>query len=59
MDIHILRDGEHCVLLLNGCQQIPVKDYKISSSMNGTTELEIKIEIEKGIMEFATSTNPK
>ena len=44
------------VLDING-ETVPIKDYKISSSMRGGTELEVVIKLDGNIMEFATSAN--
>lgn len=42
-----------------GSESIEVKDYKISSSMQGGTELEVVITVDGNIMEFSTSTSPE
>lgn len=38
-----------------GSESIEVTDYKISSSMRGGTELEVKIRLDEDITEFVTS----
>lgn len=50
---------DKCSILKIGNESIEVKDYKISSSMQGGTELEIVIPIKGNIMEFSTSTSPE
>ena len=40
-----------------GSAQIALKDYKISSSMQDGTELEVVISINDGVMEFETQAN--
>ena len=40
---------------INGERLERVLDYKISSSANGDTELDLKIDISEAFMEFATS----
>lgn len=50
---------DKCSILKIGNESIEVKDYKISSSMQGGTELEIVIPVKGNIMEFSTSTSPE
>ena len=40
---------------INGERLERVLDYKISSSANGDTELDLKIDISEAFMDFATS----
>lgn len=55
MDIAIKRiDGR--AFLKVGNEVVELKDYKISSSMTGGTELEISILLHEDISEFVTST---
>lgn len=54
MDIKISRVDGRALLSVDGkCMEI--KDYKISSSMHGGTELEVIIFLTDSITEFSTS----
>lgn len=56
MELSIQKVDERSILKI-GDESIEIKDYKISSSMRGGTELEIVIPVKGNIMEFSTSTN--
>ncbi len=56
MELSIQKVDERSILKI-GSESIEIKDYKISSSMRGGTELEIVIPIKGNIMEFSTSTS--
>lgn len=54
MDISISRTDDVAVLQV-GDVVMEIKDYKISSSMHGGTELEVIIPLTDSITEFSTS----
>lgn len=56
MDVSIYRIDGASILGI-GKEQIPIKDYKITSSMQGGTELEVVIKLDGKIMEFETSAS--
>lgn len=58
MDISIQQIDSVSILII-GKEQIPIKDYKISSSMQSGTELEVVIKLDGSVMEFSTSTSQK
>lgn len=58
MDIKIDKvDNRYCLQI--GSEVIEIEDFKISSSAQNGTELEVKIRCQDIIMEFATSTTRK
>lgn len=58
MELSIQKVDERSILKI-GSESIEIKDYKISSSMQGGTELEIVIPVKGNIIEFSTSTSPE
>lgn len=56
MEVSIYKVDESSFLKI-GSESIEVKDYKISSSMQGGTELEVVIPVNDSVMEFSTSTS--
>ena len=56
VEISVSKIEGRCCLHI-GNEDIPVNDYKISSSMQGGTELEIIIQCDDEIMEFSTLTS--
>lgn len=55
-EISICKLGGHAILKI-GDEAIAVKDYKISSSMYGRTELEVVFEFDSKITEFSTEAS--
>jgi len=51
-EITVCQIGEHSYLRIDG-GIVPIKDYKILSSMHGCTELEVVMELDGKITEFA------
>ena len=58
MELSSQKVDERSILKI-GDESIKITDYKISSSMQGGTELEIVIPVKGNIMEFSTSTSPE
>lgn len=56
MDITIGKFGSRSFFQMNG-ESIEIKDYKISSSMHGSTELEVVFEFEGDFTEFLSKDN--
>lgn len=56
MELFIHRIDSRAFLII-GKETIEIKDYKISSSMHGSTELEIILNVDGDITEFSMSTN--
>lgn len=56
MELSIQKVDERSILKI-GDESIEIKDYKISSSMRGGTELEVVIPVGCNVMEFSTSAN--
>ena len=56
MDITIGKFGSRSFFQMNG-ESIEIKDYKISSSMHGSTELEVVFEFEGDFTEFLSKVN--
>ena len=56
MDVTIGKFGSRSFFQMNG-ESIEIKDYKISSSMHGSTELEVVFEFEGGFTEFLSKAN--
>lgn len=56
MDVAICKLGSRSFSRLNG-ESIEIKDYKISSSMHGSTELEVVFEFEGDFTEFLSKAN--
>ena len=54
MEVAIAKDEDRCFLQI-GNENIEIKDYKISSSMQGGTELEIKMKFQNNMLRFLTS----
>lgn len=58
MNIEIHRVDDRAFLRI-GKLSVEVKEYQISSSMRGGTELDVKIELEPDFTEFLTKANSK
>lgn len=58
MDISISRVDGRAMLEVDG-KSVEIKDYKITSSMHGDTELEVVIPLECDITEFSMSATQK
>lgn len=58
MNIEIHRVDDRAFLRI-GKLSVEVKEYQISSSMRGGTELDVKIELEPDFIEFLTKANSK
>lgn len=56
VDITIGKFGSRSFFQMNG-ESIEIKDYKISSSMHGSTELEVVFEFEGDFTEFLSKVN--
>ena len=56
MEVSIQKMDERSFLKI-GSESIEIKDYKITSSMRGSTELVVMIPINDSVMEFSTSTS--
>lgn len=56
VDVAIGKFGSRSFFRLNG-ESIEIKDYKISSSMHGSTELEVVFEFEGDFTEFLSKVN--
>lgn len=56
MDVTISKFGSRSFFRLNG-ESIEIKDYKISSSKHGGTELEIVFEFDGDFTEFSSKVN--
>lgn len=56
MDVAIGKFGSRSFFQMNG-ESIEIKDYKISSSMRGSTELEIVFEFDGDFTEFLSKVN--
>ncbi len=52
MEMSLYKIDELCYLQFGGVR-VPIKNYKILSSMHGSTELEVVIELNDNIMEFS------
>lgn len=48
--------GEKAILKINGAT-VPLEDYKISSSMHGSTELEVKFAVTGNMLIFESSAS--
>ena len=55
-DVTISKFGSRSFFRLNG-ESIEIKDYKISSSMHGSTEIEVVFEFEGDFTEFLSKAN--
>ena len=58
MNVEIYRIDDRAFLRI-GESSVEVKEYQISSSMHGGTELDVKIELEPDFIEFLTKANSK
>lgn len=56
MEVAIGKLGSRSFLQLNG-ENIEIKDYKISSSMHGSTEIEVTFEFDGDFTEFSSKAN--
>ncbi len=57
MDVTICKLGSRSFLRLNG-ESIEIRDYKVSSSMHGSTELgDVVFEFDGGVTEFSSKAN--
>ena len=56
MDVAIGKFGSRSFFQMNG-KSLEIKDYKISTSMHGRTELEIVFEFEGDFTEFLSKVN--
>lgn len=56
--IELIKFGQYAVLKI-GNESIGVRDYKIVSSMDGVTEIDVKITIDRQVIQFESLTTPE